>query len=173
MARKTSEEESEDEAGGLPLSGDGAELGTRALRGYLGYMLRRAQLLIFQDVIAALEPFDLRPTQFSMLMILSSHSGLRQAELADLLGVQRTNLVKMVDVLESRGLMVRERSLEDRRSHSLCLTSKGVSFLAEARAAVDAHEAKLAEALGTPNRDELLRLLTLLNRNFIPRDRGE
>ncbi|WP_413206053.1 MarR family winged helix-turn-helix transcriptional regulator [Rhodospirillum sp. A1_3_36] len=173
MARKMIEEESEGGEGGFSLAEDGAELGTSSLRGYLGYMLRRAQLLIFQDVIAALEPFDLRPTQFSMLMILSTRPGLRQAELADLLGVQRTNLVKMVDALESRGLMVRERSLEDRRSHSLCLTSKGGSFLAEARAAVEAHEAKLADALGTSNRDELLRLLTLLNRNFIPRDRGE
>jgi DNA-binding MarR family transcriptional regulator len=107
-----------------------------------------------------------------MLMILSARPGLRQADVADLLGVQRTNLVKMVDVLEARGLMVREKSQEDRRSHSLRLTEAGHVFLAEARGAVQHHENRIGEAIGEENRAELLRLLKLFNREFRPEERG-
>ncbi len=139
------------------------------LQGYLGYMIRRAQLLIFQDVNHVLESFDLRPTLFSMLFILSEKPGLRQSAVADMLGVQRTNLVKMVDGLEQRGLLSRQPSPEDRRSYALHLTDAGHQFLEEVCGAVNAHEQRLTDVLGREDRDELLRLLTRVVREFTPR----
>lgn len=118
------------------------------LNNYIGYLLRRAQLAVFQDVIQAMGEFDLRPAQFSTLMIINSRPGLRQTEVATELGIQRTNFVTLFDSLEKRGLAERKPSPEDRRSHSLYLTEHGRKFLAQVRAAVDAHEARMADLLG-------------------------
>lgn len=133
------------------------ELG--GLNDYIGYLLRRAQLAVFQDVIQAMGDFDLRPAQFSTLMIINARPGLRQIEVATQLGIQRTNFVTLFDSLEKRGLAERKPSPEDRRSHSLYLTARGQAFLAEVRAAVDAHEARMADLLGLDDYVTVKRIL--------------
>jgi len=48
----------------------------------IGYVLRRAQLAVFQDFFAAFAPFDIRPAQFSALTIIERNPGLTQSQVA-------------------------------------------------------------------------------------------
>lgn len=132
------------------------------LSNYVGYTLRRAQLSVFQDFIRSLADFDLRPAQFSVLCIMDATPGLRQTEVANLLGIQRTNFVTLFDSLERRGLAERKPSPEDRRSHSLYLTDAGDAYLRDVRVAVDAHEARLVDLLGHDDYVTLKRILSQL-----------
>ena len=66
-------------------------------------MLRRAQLIVFQDFFAAFAPFDIRPAQFSVLTVIERNPGLTQSQVAAALGIKRTNFVGMLDELEKRG----------------------------------------------------------------------
>jgi len=70
----------------------------------IGYVLRRAQLAVFQDFFGAFAPFDVRPAQFSVLTIIERNPGLTQSQVAEALGIKRTNFVGMLDELEKRGL---------------------------------------------------------------------
>jgi len=65
----------------------------------IGYVLRRAQLAVFQDFFAAFAPFDIRPAQFSVLTIIERNPGLTQTRVAEALGIKRTNFVGMLDEL--------------------------------------------------------------------------
>lgn len=130
-----------------------------ALEGHLGYFLRRAQVWVFQDFIRTLSVIDIRPAQYSVLIVIGANPGLSQAELADKLAIERARLVHMLDHLQKRGLIERLPSPTDRRTHALELTREGQKTLKRAKALAAKHEARLAEKLGSDAHRELLRML--------------
>ncbi|WP_163263848.1 MarR family winged helix-turn-helix transcriptional regulator [Chelativorans alearense] len=142
---------------GATAAPNGVSLGP--LPGFIGYALRRAQLVIFDDFIRTLETVDLRPAYFSALIIIDENPGLNQSEVSAALGVQRTNFVTMVDHLEKRNLIERRPSKKDRRSYALHLTKEGRALLGKARQLQAAHEEHFARKLGPGGREQLLPLL--------------
>lgn len=129
------------------------------LNQHLGYFLRRAQVWVFQDFIKTLSVIDIRPAQYSVLVVIGANPGLSQAELADRLAIERARLVHMLDHLQKRGLTERLPSPTDRRSHALQLTREGQKVLKRAKALAAKHEARLAEKLGPDAREQVLNLL--------------
>lgn len=129
------------------------------LPGLVGYVLRRAQLAVFDDFIRSCDQHGLRPAQFSALVLIDANPGRSQREIAAALGIQRPNFVAMMDGFEKRGLARRRRSESDRRSHALELTEAGRALLAEAKATVFDHESRITARLTGPEKAELLRLL--------------
>ena len=132
------------------------------LAGMVGYALRRAQLAVFESVIKNFSVVDLRPGQYSVLVMLKAFPGLKQSEVAAALGIQRANFVVLFDGLERRGLAERRPSANDRRSYALYLTESGKSVLARADAIEAEYEAHLDRILGPGGREQLLRLLDRL-----------
>lgn len=138
------------------------ELG--GLTRHLGYALKRSQLRVFENFIGAVAPLKLTPAQFSVLMLLHDNPGRNQTEIAAALGILRPNFVTLLDSLEHRGLCSRTRSADDRRSHVLVLTPKGLATLIEAKRLVARHEKKLATVLTETERADLIEMLDRLTR---------
>jgi DNA-binding MarR family transcriptional regulator len=136
-----------------------ADLGR--LAGHLGYLVRRAQIWIFQDFIRTLAEVDIRPAQYSVLLVIEANPGLSQTALSQTLGIERARLVHLLDGLEARKFMQRCRSANDRRSHALALTAQGRGALGRIKALADAHEQRLAQKVGAKNHKTLLRLLAV------------
>ncbi|KQW19088.1 MarR family transcriptional regulator [Afipia sp. Root123D2] len=152
---------------GAAVPADAGPLQIGELSERLGYLLKRAQLKIFEDFIRCVEPLQLTPAQFSVLLLLDKNPGRNQTEIATTLGILRPNFVAMLDGLESRELCIRIRSTNDRRSHILQLTDKGRAVLARAKKLVAIkHEARLSELLGEDNREALLAMLDKIAREF-------
>jgi DNA-binding MarR family transcriptional regulator len=144
---------------------DALQLGE--LSDLLGYVLKRAQLKVFEDFLRCVESLQLTPAQFSVLILLEKNPGRNQTEIANTLGILRPNFVAMLDGLESRDLCTRMRSTNDRRSHILVLTDKGRAVLQRAKKLVASkHEARLNELLGPTNRAALLSMLSKIAREF-------
>lgn len=142
---------------------EAAPLALGELSELLGYQFKRAQLRIFEDFIRCVEPLQLTPAQFSVLVMLEKNPGRNQTEIATTLGILRPNFVSMLDGLESRDLCARVRSTEDRRSHIVQLTDKGRTILARAKRLVATkHEARLNALLGEADRAALLQMLDKL-----------
>jgi DNA-binding MarR family transcriptional regulator len=129
------------------------------LPGLLGYALRRAQLRVFQDFHRTLAPLALTPAQFGVLVVLRQNAGLRASQVAEALGIQRTNFAPLLAGLERRGLAERRRTERDRRAAALFLTEAGVALLAEAEILVHAHDHRFDAPLGANGRPSLLALL--------------
>lgn len=126
----------------------------------IGYKLRRAQLYVFQDFIETFSKMRLRPAEFSVLAIIAGTPGLKQSEIAEMLGIKRANFVALMDSLEKRGLAERRKATTDRRSHSLHLTAEGTKFVRRMTTIWEEHENRLIERLGGPGeRDRLIELL--------------
>jgi DNA-binding MarR family transcriptional regulator len=135
------------------------------LANHIGYVLRRAQLAVFDEVIGSCADLDLRPAQFSVLAVLGHRPGLRQSEVAAALGIQRANFVALIDGLERRRLARRAPDPHDRRCHALHLTAEGERVLAQAHARVAAVDALLDAKLGPGGREQLLAMLWRLVRD--------
>src|SRR3954447_17052821 len=134
------------------------------LNEHLGYFIRRLQVWVFQDFIRTLAPVDIRPAQYSVLVVIATNAGLSQSDLADRLGIERARLVRVLDKLERRGLTQRLASPTDRRSHALRLTREGQKLLKRATMLAATHEAKLIEKLGPEQRKSMLELLKHFDR---------
>ncbi len=138
-------------------------LRTEATTGIVGYRLRRAQLAVFQRFLAEFEDLDLRPAEYSVLVLIDDNPGRKQSEIAEVLGIKRANFVPLINGLEDRGLTERRLTAGDRRANALHLTTRGRAFLSKARATQDAFEADCVKRLGGPaERDRLLELLDRL-----------
>jgi DNA-binding MarR family transcriptional regulator len=125
----------------------------------IGYVLRRAQLVVFQDFFNAFAPFDISPAQFSVLTVIERNPGLTQSQVAAALGIKRTNFVGLLDELERRGLAERRQSARDKRSYALNLTGEGAGLMRKLRPVLRAHESRMIARVGEDGRDRLIDLL--------------
>src|ERR1700676_2272567 len=73
----------------------------------------------------ALEPIGLRPRHLVALTVLRDYGSPTQQALAAALQIDRTNLIGLLNELETEGLVLRRRSSEDRRRHFVELTDDG------------------------------------------------
>jgi DNA-binding MarR family transcriptional regulator len=108
---------------------------------------------------SALSPLGLRPRHLLALTVLRDHGGATQQGLAVALHIDRTNLVGLLNDLESRGLIARRRAEEDRRRHIVELTDDGAQALAGAERMLAAAENDVLGALDAEQREALYRLL--------------
>jgi len=109
----------------------------------------------------AIRPLGLGAQQFMVLKQLQVVGSSSQAELADALGIDRSNLAVVVAELSDRGLVERTRDEADRRRYVLRLGRAGERLLGRADGAITAAEEELLAPLGG---DERARLYALLRR---------
>jgi DNA-binding MarR family transcriptional regulator len=139
-------------------------------RGALGLLLSQLgthAALSFGRKIAGL---GISPPHFGILRWIHANEGKNQRELASHLGIVPSRLVVLLDELESKGLVARERSVEDRRSQQLQLTQKGSRLLEKVERIATAHDADLGSSLTEPERETLIELCAKLaaHRGLIP-----
>ena len=113
---------------------------------------------------AALAPLGMRPRHLVALTVLRDQGPASQQILASTLNIDRTNLVGLLNELESDGLIVRERSAEDRRRHNVALTESGVERLESAEAALESVEDDVLGSLDEEQRATLHELLQTVTR---------
>ncbi|MHA6346799.1 MarR family winged helix-turn-helix transcriptional regulator [Roseivivax sp. CAU 1761] len=136
------------------------EASDRVLHRFMAYHLRRVTNLVQADLARTLRDYDLRMVTMSTLAVIVEHPGLRQSQLADILAIERPNLVAVLDELESRKLVVRSRVPTDRRAHALTATPAGARLAREAIAATEAQEQRLFAALDEQTRATVIAAMT-------------
>src|SRR6201994_781533 len=107
-----------------------------------------------------LQPLGVRPRHLVALTVMRENGGVTgQQELATELGVDRTNLVGLLNELEGEGLILRRRAAEDRRRHIVELTPAGEERRAAGESAIGAAEDEVLGALSDRQREQLFELL--------------
>jgi DNA-binding MarR family transcriptional regulator len=125
----------------------------------IGYALRRAQLKVAQNLVEQLNPFDLRPAQFSALLIIEASPGLMQTDLASILAIEPPQVVTLLNKLEKLGLAVRVRCKPDKRSYGIFLSKAGETLLKQLKEIAAASDRESTAALSDAERQQLLQLL--------------
>lgn len=134
------------------------------LNGFTGYHLKRATNLMMSDLNATLKPFELRLLSYTALVLVVDNPRIRMSQLAAAMDVERPNMVVIVDALESRKLISRQRLETDRRAYALNITLAGRRLYEKATVAVRAHEERLTRQLDTQTREKVIEAMKLIQK---------
>jgi DNA-binding MarR family transcriptional regulator len=112
-----------------------------------------------RDVLAE---HDLKPRQLRILDLLADRGPVGQRELAELMGIDHSVLVGLLNPLEAARMVKRERDTVDRRRHVVTIAAAGKRRLHQADQAFrDAEDAFFAP-LSADEREQLHALLSRL-----------
>jgi DNA-binding MarR family transcriptional regulator len=131
-----------------------------------GFLLARLGLGFKTRAIAAAEQAGFELYDYSVLAILAEGDRETQGTIAATLSVDPSRLVALLDSLEERGLIVRQRDPQDRRRHMVSITPAGKRDLARIRALIKRLEDEFFAPLDADSRKafhELLLRLAALN----------
>ena len=124
------------------------------LKSFTGFLLRRAFARAVGIEQACIGD-DARMREVSVLIILDEFGAVSQREVAELTHISPTVMVRLVDSLEEKGWVTRERNTDDRRSYALRLTTLGRTKLRRVGLDLDASDEQLTAGLDA---DEVARL---------------
>jgi DNA-binding MarR family transcriptional regulator len=110
----------------------------------------------------------LSPRQFQLLGLLHDQGSTGQQELGQVMGVDPSVLVTLLNPLEADGYVSRQRDPADRRRHVVALSPAGATHLAAAAHAQRAAEDELFFGLDQAQREQLRQLLLTLQASVQP-----
>jgi DNA-binding MarR family transcriptional regulator len=123
-------------------------------------ILRTAEV-VMQRAMQVLRPFDLTATQYNVLRILrgSETRGLSCSQVAERMIHRDPDITRLLDRLESRGLIRRERDTEDRRVVVTYIAAPGLALLKKIDPEIQAHHQRQFEQFTEQELQELIQSL--------------
>ena len=131
------------------------------LDGIVGFHIRLAHGAVYRHFTETFVDLDLTQKQVSALWLVSEFPGISQIELGGRLRMDRATTMTIVNRLQARDVLRRERSTSDARKQALYVTDEGAQALAKAKAAIAEHEAWLKARF---SQDEVEKLVEMLAR---------
>src|SRR6478752_628960 len=123
------------------MEGPADELG--GLNDILGLRIRLAHGAVYRHFAETFIDLGLTQKQVSALWLVNDNPGISQIDLGGRLRMDRATTMTIVNRLQDRAFMRRERSTSDGRKQALYLTDEGVAALVEAKRCIGEHEAWL------------------------------
>ncbi len=133
------------------------------------FLLKRLGFAAKDRSHAAFEGTGLSAFHYAVLALLDEDPRETQAQIADALNYDRSLIVRLLDELEDRELVVRKRDPEDRRRHVVKMTAEGRKMLGELRAIVQGLEDDFLSPLDPAEQETLHALLAKLTVHHDPR----
>ncbi|KAF2416009.1 MarR family winged helix-turn-helix transcriptional regulator [Microbacterium sp. B35-30] len=137
-------------------------LRSSALTDDVSFLLARANAIALAAGNAALAEHGLKARSYSVLVLASGDARPSQRELAEFLRLDPSQVVSLVDELQSRGLVERRPDPSDRRANVVVATDAGRSLVATARESARAAEERVHGQLSAEDRETLGALLRAL-----------
>jgi len=128
----------------------------------LAFLLARANAVSVSRVNAALQAVDLRVRAYSVLAIAVNDARPSQRELSEFLRLDPSQIVALIDELQSRGLVEREPDPNDRRANVVVATTAGRELLAQAQELARQVESEMFGALDGSEREALAHALRVM-----------
>jgi DNA-binding MarR family transcriptional regulator len=133
------------------------------------FLLARLGYALKARLVEEFEQAGFSIYQYGVLATLGQGACGTQAVIADVLQLDRSQLVGVLDELEERELIERQRDPNDRRRHAVSLTSEGKRQLVKLRKLVKGIEEAVLEPLEPRSRDLLHKALLTLALHNDPR----
>ena len=124
-----------------------------------GFLLQRAHRRLRMALNDALRPLDLAIAHVGVLGLLAARGDLSQQQLIEILEVDKSSMVYLIDELEKQGLAERRPAPSDRRAHAVHLTQAGRQRLIAAVEIVKSTEDEFLKPLTPAGRARLNQLL--------------
>lgn len=141
------------------------EIDMQFLTSLAGYQARRASLALLGVFAQAVQGYEVKVVEFSMLSLIQANPGITNAQLCGALGLLPPNAVGLVNTLLRQGWITKQPHPSDRRAAGLHATEAGQTLVEQLQARiVDAERAHLSRL--TPK--EQRQLIMLLEKTYLP-----
>lgn len=138
-----------------------------------GFLIRRLHQIhtwLFTEETAS---FNITPVQFSLLTALDEHGEMDQNTLALEIGLERTSVAEVLPRLETRGVVERRQSEQDKRVKLVKISRKGRALVKRMEAAAKRAHDRTIEFLPEAEREvfmlQLIKLVEAHNeRSVVP-----
>jgi DNA-binding MarR family transcriptional regulator len=134
-----------------------------------GFLLARLGLAFKSKALERIDKEGFEAHHYSVLAMLGEGTREAQSTIADALDLDPSRLVAVLDSLEERGLVARQRDPHDRRRHVVSITPEGKRQLQKLRALTKKLEDEFFAPLSAEERAEFHRVLSQLARYHDPR----
>lgn len=128
----------------------------------LPFLLRGAARRSAEVAEEALESLGISARQLGILELIVTRGCMTQQAAGQLLQLDRTTVVQIVDALEDGGYLVRNVDPLDRRCHALTVTTAGKEILKKGLSRMEKAEEKFLALLSDSEREQLKRMLATL-----------
>lgn len=125
-------------------------------------LVRRLNQICMTAIAETLADDDLNSQQYSALACVEDFPGIDQRCLAQIMGVDRTNVGQILDQVEAKGFVERRINGADRRARELHLTRSGRSKRQHIRPKLLAAQARVLKPLSAREREEFIDALVRL-----------
>lgn len=133
----------------------------------LGYKIKLVSQLMYRDFLERLEPYGLTPFHYVVLCCLWEEDGLSTSGIADKLKQLGATLTGVVDRMEERNLVYRERDPDDRRIVRIWLTDQGKQLMNVLPAVSVETSKKATEGISEEEQKAVLKLLDQIFHNML------
>lgn len=144
-----------------PLTG-ADRLWDTSVGGDLAFLLARANAVSLSRANSALAEHGLKVRPYSVLALVAADARPSQRELSEFLRLDPSQIVALVDDLESRGLVERAPDPSDRRANVVLITEEGRALYASARTSTVAAEERAFAELSPLDHERLTAFLRTL-----------
>lgn len=136
----------------------------------IGLLLRLAHRRAAKAFGEQLHPLGIDNRHAGVLLQIEQAQRVTQRQLIDLIGSDKSTMVRTIDELEARGLAARRPHPEDRRAHVIEVAAAGSELLAQVRAAAMRAGDGLLACLEPAEQEQLAALLTRFAAGDSPSD---
>ena len=133
------------------------------LSAILGFHIRLAHGAVYRHFTETFADLDLTQKQVSALWLIGDRPGVSQIELGRRLRMDRATTMTIVNRLQDRAYVRRERSDSDGRKQALFLTDAGIAALGEAKHCIAEHEAWLKARFSDAEVEKLVEMLARIH----------
>jgi DNA-binding MarR family transcriptional regulator len=133
------------------------------LNDIVGFHIRLAHGAVYRHFTETFSDLDLTQKQVSALWLVDDHPGVAQIEVGQRLRMDRATTMTIVNRLQDRDYLRRERSETDGRKQALYLTPAGRGALDKAKHAIREHEDWLKDRFTPDEIDKLVEMLTRIH----------
>jgi MarR family transcriptional regulator, lower aerobic nicotinate degradation pathway regulator len=127
-----------------------------------GYLFRRMQQIAVAIFMEECRSFDLTPVQYAALIAIHTHPGIDATRLSAVIAFDRSTLGNVIERLETKKLIERKPSPDDKRVKLLYLTKAGAALLRDITPSVERAQARMLQPLRPADRKALMALLSQL-----------
>jgi DNA-binding MarR family transcriptional regulator len=129
----------------------------------VGFHIRLAHVAVYRHFTETFADLELTQKQVSVLWLVDDHPGISQIAVGRLLRMDRATTMTIVNRLQERDYLRRERSESDGRKQALFLTDEGRGALTGAKDCIAEHEAWLKSRFSADEVKNLVEMLTRIH----------
>lgn len=134
-----------------------------AINDILGFHIRLAHGACLRHFTETFTDLDLTQKQVSVLWLVDDHPGIAQTDLAQRLRMDRATTMAIINRLQAKHFLRRDRSDKDGRKQALHLQPAGIEMLGKAKRAIGEHESWVKSRFSEKEVKQFIELLSRIH----------